>query len=188
MERNDEVDVDEEIENNEDTVEPTTEAAAPVKRPRGRPKGVKVGPRPVAWACAAIVNDEQVHVRLSAPEGSTEEQIANFSADDAREAFENQYGVEPSVIGPFYDVKGGQNKEAPRKRETVSISMPELTTTRSAAIYKGWRGMAYDIKDRNDAVYFMFGQEVSPDPNKKKATPQAKSVLRSAVVFENDNS
>lgn len=182
MERNDEVDVEEETDN-----EP---AVQPVKRPRGRPKGVKVGPRPVAWVCAAIVDDTLVHERLSAPDGSSDEEIANFSADEAREIFEVTHGVEcTSVLGPFYDQKGGQNKEPSHRRETVSIPLPELTTKREAAIYKGWRGMAYDIKGRDDAVYFMFGQEIDPDPNKKKATPQAKSVYRSAVVFEpNENS
>lgn len=171
-------------ETNEVEIETTTETAQPVKRPRGRPKGVKVGPRPVAWACAAIVDGEQVHVRLSAPEGSTEEQIAGFSAEDASEIFENQYGVEPSVLGPFYDQKGGQSKETPRKRESVSIALPNLTMKREAAIYKGWHGVAYGIEGREDVVYFMFGQEVNPDSNKKKATPTAKPILRTALSFD----
>lgn len=180
---NDETNEENEIEA-EASAEPTVEVAAPVKRPRGRPKGVKVGPRPVAWSCAANVDGEVIHVRLSAPEGSTEDQIAGFSAEDAAEMFENQYGVEPSVLGPFYDQKGGQSKETPRKRESVSIALPNLTMKREAAIYKGWRGVAYGIEGREDVVYFMFGQEVNPDLNKKKATPTAKPILRTALSFE----
>lgn len=164
--------------------EPVAENVTPVKRPRGRPKGVKVGPRPVVWDCAAIVDDTLVHVRLSAPDGSTEEQRGSFSADQAKALFNDTYGIMPeSVHGPYYDQKGGQINAAPRKRETVSIPLPTLTMQRENAIFRGWRGVALGIEGREDVVYFMFGEEINPSADKKRVPPPARPVLRTALQF-----
>jgi hypothetical protein len=178
------------FEDEEDTSESETKESAaeptPGPRKRGRKKGVKVGPRPTVWTCGALVDGECVMEDYRAPEGSSFDELENFSSDDARKAFADDYNVEiedVGVKGPYHAKKGGQGNAAARKRETVSISLPKLTTKRESAIYKGWTGMAYAIEGRDDVVYFMFGEEVNPSPDKKKNTPTAKTVFKTALEF-----
>ncbi|HVI43188.1 MAG TPA: hypothetical protein VM577_21480 [Anaerovoracaceae bacterium] len=190
IENENEMDSDETETTDEVTAEaaPTTTEAAPVKRSRGRPKGVKVGPRERVWDCAAIVDGELIHDRLVAAEGSTPEERGSFTAEQARTQFEEEYGVEPtSIHGPYYDQKGAQVATKAVKRETVSIPLNnlKLTSQRENAIFKGWRGVAYGIEGREDAVFFMYHEELQPNPDKKRAIPQARPVLRSALDFEN---
>lgn len=191
IENENEMDTDETETTTDEVTEaaPATVEAAPVKRSRGRPKGVKVGPRERVWDCAAIVDGELIHERLVATEGSTPEERGSFTADQARTQFEDEYGVEPtSIHGPYYDQKGAQIAASPKKRETVSIPLNnlKLTSQRENAIFKGWRGLAYGIEGRDDAVFFMAAEEIQPNPDKpKKATPSARPVLRSALEFEN---
>jgi hypothetical protein len=169
------------IEESEDVV--ATESSP---RKRGRKKGVKVGPRPTTWACAAIVDDKCIQEEFQAPEGSSFEELESFSADDAREAFADLYNVDfedISVKGPYHNKKGGQYFNSSKKRETVSIALPNLTMQRKSATYKGWKGMAYTIEGRDDVVYFMFGEEINPNLDKKKALPTAKTVFKTAIEF-----
>lgn len=189
--------VDNEIENeNQESVETEASAetvetveAAPVKRSRGRPLGTKVGPRERIWDCAAIVDEELIHVRVVAPEGSTPEQRGSFTREQAIAQFQEEYGAEPtSIHGPYFDQKSAQTVASTKKRETVSIAMPNLTSRRESAIFKDWRGMAYDIEGRDDVVLFMYGEEINPNPDKKRPVPQARTVYRSALRFEKSES
>lgn len=174
----------------DENLEATSNSEGEVKRPRGRPKGVKVGPRPVTWACAAVVNDVLVHIRMAASATANEQERGAFSAEAAKAQFIETYGVEPEVLGPFYDQKGGQinTSDAAKKRETVSMSVEDikLTQVRENAIFRGWEGVAYGIEGREDVVYFMPGREIIPSPDKKKAPPAAKPILRSALQFQNN--
>jgi len=182
--RNEDMDFEEETDSSESDINAITAAPTPGPRKRGRKKGVKVGPRPAMWDCAGIVDGELVHEQFSAPKGSSFEELESFSKEDASRAFADEYGVEPdSVHGPYYEKKGGQTATASKKRETVSITMPTLTMKRENAIYKGWKGVAYAIEGRDDVVYFMFGEEVNPSPDKKKSPPTAKTVFRTALEF-----
>lgn len=175
---------DEEISSESETKAGTAEATTGPRK-RGRKKGVKVGPRPTVWTCGAIVNDECVMEDFRAPEGASFDELENFSSEDARNAFADEYDVDIEdvlVKGPYHAKKGGQYVSA-KKRETISISLPKLTNKRESAVYKGWKGMAYAIEGRDDVAYFMFGDEVNPSPDKKKNTPTAKIVFKTALEF-----
>lgn len=183
-EMNEDMDMDEEMDSSESDINAVLTAPVQGPRKRGRKKGVKVGPRPVVWDCAAIIDGELVHERFSAPEGSGFDMLEKFNADDAGKAFMEIYGVEPeSVHGPYFDRKGSQTTTSVKKRETVSMATPNLTMKRESAVYKGWKGVAYGIEGRDDVVYFMFGEEVNPNPDKKKNPPTAKTVFKTALEF-----
>lgn len=156
----------------------------PAPRKRGRQKGVKIGPRATIWVCAAVIKDELIQECYSSVDNSSEEE-GIFSEDDARDAFEDKHGCDPdSVCGPFHDKKGGMSAPS-KKRETVSIIAPKLTSNREEATYRGWKGVAYEIENRKDAVFFMFNEEINPNSEKKKPIPPAKAILRTALEFTN---
>jgi hypothetical protein len=177
-----EVDFEEENEVADEAITASTTEQVNTPRKRGRPKGTVVGPRAVVWVCAGIVNGECVQERFSASSEDID-QLDKFSSDDASEAFLDMYDVEPiSVLGPFFDKKGTKNITV-KKRDTVSIALPKLTSKREKAIYKGWQGIAYDIEGRDDVKYFMFGNEINPNSDKKKNPPTAKTVFSNALKF-----
>lgn len=189
VEENEDMDMDFEEEDEDDSSESDTKAAAVEPagpRKRGRKKGVKVGPRPTVWSCSSIVDGECVLEDFQAPEGSSFDELEKFSADDARKTFADTYDVDVDSVlvkGPYHAKKSGQYAASVKKRETVSITLPNLTMKRESAVYKGWKGMAYAIEGRDDVVYFMFGEEANPSPDKKKNPPTAKTVFRTAVEF-----
>jgi hypothetical protein len=168
-----------------DSVSDSVEEAAPAPRKRGRPLGVKVGPRAVVWLCAGVVDGDLCHERFSAPDGSDFDKLNTFSSEDAKAAFMEMYGEEPeSILGPFYDKKGIKTATSVKKRETVALTAPKLTTKRENAIYRGWKGIAYAIEGRDDVVYFMYDREVIQNADKKKTAPAAKVIFRAALEFQ----
>ena len=162
--------------------------SAPKKR--GRKLGFTTGPRPTIYVASAIIKDQIVMERFSSPAGPEikKDEVLSFNEEDVKAAFEAKFGVEPDVtMGPFYDVKGISIKTT-RKRDTITIPLSDLnlSETKKPAIFRGWRGAAWEIKGRTDVMFFMPDSEVTPstDP-KKRMKPKASPVMLSALTLEN---
>src|SRR5579863_1548649 len=87
---------DEEITSESDTKE-AAPAPTPGPRKRGRKKGVKVGPRPTVWACAAIVDGKCIQEDFLAPEGASFDKLEGCSSEDAQLALADEYDVDIEV-------------------------------------------------------------------------------------------
>lgn len=162
-----------------DTNEAATVAAAPTKKPRGRPKGTLVGPRPVLWTVAGIAKGEVIQEAFQAADGSTNEERENFSADQAKAAFEAKYGVPAAELkadGPNYRKMGKYQPQGgtSKQKETFSMTGKEnLNSIMRNAIFRGWKGIAIGINDRNDGYLFTPIQEVNSTGDKKNAPKRA---------------
>ena len=154
-------------------------------KPRGRQKGTKIGPRPTVWICAGIVDGELIHESFSSNEEEGDG-VAKFSEQDAKNAFEDAHGIEPeNILGPFMERRGGQTAPV-KKRETVNIVAPKLTSNRKTAIFRGWKGIAYGIEDRDDVSFFIYSEPLN-NKDIKKTIPSAKAIFNKALEFVGDN-
>ncbi len=188
-----------------ETANTETETTETPETTESKKRGPK-GPRPIVWVCAGIDGDAIVSERYSSAdiEVDTEDMTADeakealetarniFTAEAAAETFAEDHGIAALMVeGPFFERKGEQEKKPARKRDTVRIPVNELRFSgkQREAIYNGWRGWANLLSDRDDVVYFLAAEEISPDPEKKKVTPSPKNVLVTAIEFvdESDN-
>jgi len=183
------------------------EATEASEEAEGKKRGPK-GPRPIVWICAgidegpdgpSIVSDRysssDIEVDISdmdVDEAKDALEAARdlFTEEAAAEAFADDHGLEATMIqGPFFERKGDQEKKPARKRDTVRIPVNELRFSgkQREAIYNGWKGWANLLSDRDDVVYFLASEEISPDSEKKKVIPSPKNVLVSAIEFVDDS-
>jgi hypothetical protein len=209
----DSVDEDEsvELESDEDEAPSSVKTAAPTattekpadppKRKRGRPKGVKAGPRPTLWACAALVNGKVVIDAFSAPPGASDEKKQNFSEEEAMAEFRTKYklGATIEVVcykRALYEKKGGYVAQNPRKKEIIPALLTEYevgSRRSAAAIFHGWRGFVHEIRVSNpeefktkygvsaeDCCSFWPLEEITVE-GKKKSRPAPSLVLLSAL-------
>lgn len=135
------------------------------KRGRGRPKGSKSAPKPIVWVCSEVVDSELVT-----------EQVEAHTAQEARDIFNDKYGAEPSnVLGPYHISKSEAIGIANIPAENIRFGKE-----RRDSVFNGWHGVAFDLENNPDAVYFIFIRPIVSGGGRKHI-PTPKVVFKSAI-------
>lgn len=165
------------------TVNNDIETSEEAKRP-------KLGARPIFYSAASILNGELIHELFHSPTDhpQTKEEVLSFSKENVEILFKQKHGSKPtSVQGPFYEVKlinVGENKE--REAKVVPFDQVRLTSECREATFRGWKGLAYGMKDNSNMVYFISVSEIDGD-GKKRTPPASRAVLSNSVKFTNNS-
>lgn len=161
-----------------------------IKKTRGRPKGTIVGSRPVIWVVAGIIDEKLIQSAFQADGSSSNDELENFSVEQAKEAFIAKYGKTDQilVIGPHYKKMGkyiAQNQE--KNKETFSVTGKEnLNGLMRNAIFHEWKGVASAIDDRTDGYLFTPIQRIDSNSNSdslKKNPPKRTGVYTEFLEF-----
>jgi hypothetical protein len=155
------------------------------KRGPGAPKGM----RPIVWVCSGIIDSKLVSKKfvVNSCSSSADLEASSFMKDKVMDHYSNKYGCPPEImLGPFYDKKTKKDKRVAKKRALIdrNIGDIKLTSKQKKAVFNGWHGVANYLEDDKDHILFLFLKEVSPDPNKKKATPLPGRVNISDLTLE----
>jgi hypothetical protein len=127
------------------------------KRGRGAPPGR----RPIAFICLALINnkikDETILVKDQAPDTDAGE----FPESIAVAEFVKLHNVKPDkVIGPMRPIGGKESSSSASVKKKLNIRRDDmnvtLTETYKKAVLGEWEGLATEIKDNLDEMFFVF--------------------------------
>lgn len=168
------------------------------KKSPGRPTDSKSGPRPVIWICGGLIDNEVIIEPIMSPIysnmpdlksmseqdlDSLYEKLRSFSKEEAIEIFKNKYAVDPStVLEKSFLERRSDEAFIKQKKKAVEQQEFELTQVSKEAVFKSWKGVAYEIKDRKDLMFFIYGEPITSD-GKKVHPPVSCAVPVSQLQF-----
>jgi hypothetical protein len=146
-----------------------------------RKVGAPRGRRPVIWVCSAIINSKLVSEKFTVIDKDTTSSVGSFPKEEAISLFKEKYDSYPeTVLGPFYDRKGGKIKTKRINHNTKGI---RLTSKQKTAIFGSLRGVANFLENNEKKCYFVPLRSIEQDSNTKSVIPKPGIVNISDLKF-----